>query len=123
MRLTILSIGRDRSGLFEPAAHEYLTRLQRYLQAGADGAIAETSKPGDARLARATTEIIATPARSLEAAAALAHQHGYDVRNLGDRIEGEARAVARVWGRGAPSSPARPKAEGRGSRYRKLPSC
>ena len=31
MRLTILSIGRDRSGLFEPAAQEYLARLQRYL--------------------------------------------------------------------------------------------
>src|SRR5450432_1588623 len=31
MRLTILSIGRDRSGLFEPAAQEYLARLQHYL--------------------------------------------------------------------------------------------
>jgi 23S rRNA (pseudouridine1915-N3)-methyltransferase len=31
VRLTILSIGRDRSRLFEPAAQEYLTRLQRYL--------------------------------------------------------------------------------------------
>jgi 23S rRNA (pseudouridine1915-N3)-methyltransferase len=31
VRLTILSIGRDRSRLFEPAAKEYLTRLQRYL--------------------------------------------------------------------------------------------
>jgi len=31
LRLAILSIGRDRSGLFEPAAQEYLGRLQRYL--------------------------------------------------------------------------------------------
>jgi len=31
VRLTILSIGRDRSRLFEPAAQEYLSRLQRYL--------------------------------------------------------------------------------------------
>jgi 23S rRNA (pseudouridine1915-N3)-methyltransferase len=35
VRLTILSIGRDRSRLFEPAAQEYLTRLQRYLPAEA----------------------------------------------------------------------------------------
>jgi 23S rRNA (pseudouridine1915-N3)-methyltransferase len=42
VRLTILSIGRDRSGLFEPAAQEYLARLQRYLPA-------ETSVAGEAR--------------------------------------------------------------------------
>jgi 23S rRNA (pseudouridine1915-N3)-methyltransferase len=35
VRLVILSIGRDRSGLFEPAAGEYLTRLGRYLPAQA----------------------------------------------------------------------------------------
>ncbi len=31
MRAVILSIGRDRRGLFEPAVQEYLGRLQRYL--------------------------------------------------------------------------------------------
>jgi hydroxypyruvate reductase len=68
--------------------------VRRHLQAGAKGTIAETPKPGDRRLARVTTEIVATPARSLEAATAIAWDHGYEIRNLGDRIEGEAREVA-----------------------------
>ncbi len=68
--------------------------VQRHLQSGASGTIAETPKPGDKRLARTSTKIIATPARSLDAAAAIAQQHGYTIHNLGDRIEGEARDVA-----------------------------
>lgn len=68
--------------------------VRQRLEAGARGQIDETPKPGDPRLGRATTEIIATPARSLDAAAAIAERHGYSVRNLGDRIEGEAREVA-----------------------------
>lgn len=55
MRLTILSIGRDRSGLFEPAAREYLARLKHYLPA-------EATLAGEARGEDAT-------ARKLEAAA------------------------------------------------------
>jgi hydroxypyruvate reductase len=68
--------------------------VQRHLQTGATGAIDETPKPGDRRLSRARTDIVATPARSLDAAAALVQQHGYEVTNLGDRIEGESRDVA-----------------------------
>jgi hydroxypyruvate reductase len=69
-------------------------RVRQRLEAGMRGKVEETPKPGDKRLARASTTIIATPARSLDAAAAIARRHGYQVRNLGDRIEGEAREVA-----------------------------
>jgi hydroxypyruvate reductase len=51
--------------------------------------------PDDIRLSRAEWRLIATPATSLKAARALALRHGLNVMNLGDRIEGEARTVAR----------------------------
>lgn len=56
----------------------------------------ETVKPGDLRLARAGTRMIATPQLALEAAAALAHQAGIAALILGDSIEGEARDVGKV---------------------------
>jgi glycerate 2-kinase len=56
---------------------------------------AETPKADDPRLARAEAKIIATASLSLAAAAAEAEQAGWTVINLGDRIEGEARLVAR----------------------------
>ncbi len=42
----------------------------------------------------ADVRMIATPAKSLDAAAAIARQHGYTPVVLGDRIEGEAREIA-----------------------------
>jgi hydroxypyruvate reductase len=42
-----------------------------------------------------TFELIATPARALAAAERIARAEGYEVVNLGDGIEGEARLVAR----------------------------
>jgi glycerate 2-kinase len=56
----------------------------------------ETPKPGDPRLAHTTNLTIATPQRSLEAAAEVARQAGVTPLILGDAIEGEAREVARV---------------------------
>ncbi|MBP6708259.1 MAG: DUF4147 domain-containing protein, partial [Candidatus Accumulibacter sp.] len=56
----------------------------------------ESIKPGDARLARVETRLIATPQRALEAAAAVAHQAGLAAHILGDAIEGEAREVGKV---------------------------
>ncbi len=56
----------------------------------------ETPKPGDARLARIVTRMIARPQASLEAAAARARAAGIAPVILGDAIEGEAREVARV---------------------------
>jgi hydroxypyruvate reductase len=54
----------------------------------------ETPKPGDPRLARTANHMIATPAQSIEAAAAIARKAGYAVVDLGDRVEGESREVA-----------------------------
>ena len=51
----------------------------------------ETPKPGDPRLANNQTVLIATPARSLAAAAKVAAAAGYRVELLGDDLEGEAR--------------------------------
>ena len=63
-----------------------------HLEAGHD----ESPKPGDPRLARAATVMIATPQRSLEAAAHVARSAGATPLILGDAIEGESREVARV---------------------------
>ena len=60
------------------------------------GAQNETPKPGDARFLNAETHCIASPQKSLEAAAALALAAGYAPIILGDSIEGEAREVAIV---------------------------
>jgi len=66
--------------------------VRAYLEA----AQAESPKPGDQRLARAETRVIARPQDSLEAAAATARAAGVTPVILGDAIEGEAREVARV---------------------------
>lgn len=50
--------------------------------------------PGDARLSRTENVIYAAPAQSLAAAAELATRVA-EIRTLGDRIEGEAREVAK----------------------------
>jgi hydroxypyruvate reductase len=56
----------------------------------------ETVKPGDPRLAKVTTRIIASPQMALEAAANVARAAGVTPLILGDSIEGEAREVAKV---------------------------
>jgi glycerate 2-kinase len=76
----------DRFGITEPAT------VIDHLRAAAD----ETPKPGDPRLADATTTVIATPQAALEAAAAEARVMGLEPVILGDAIEGEAREVAKV---------------------------
>jgi hydroxypyruvate reductase len=67
--------------------------IRAHLEAGAAGRIEETPKPGDPRLANVETILVATPRRSLEAAAEVAHRRGCDVVMLGDNLEGEARAL------------------------------
>jgi hydroxypyruvate reductase len=73
-------------GIEQPAA------VIAHLRNGRD----ETPKPGDARLARIETKIVARPQDALEAAAALAARAGLSPVILGDSIEGEAREVAMV---------------------------
>ncbi len=55
----------------------------------------ETPKPGDERISRAAWKMIGTPAGALEAVAHRARRLGLRVVNLGDRVQGEAREVAR----------------------------
>ncbi len=73
--------------------------LQRWsvpVPASVPGALARSGviPPGDARLSRVQNVIYAAPAQSLAAAADMAAAAGCEVRLLGDRLEGEARAVA-----------------------------
>ena len=59
----------------------------------------ETPKPGDPVFANAEIRIVARPADSLEAAAAIGRAAGYEVELLGDALEGEAREVGGAHGR------------------------
>jgi glycerate 2-kinase len=54
----------------------------------------ESCKPGDAAFARAQYELIARPRQSLEAAARVARDAGFEIIDLGADLEGEAREVA-----------------------------
>jgi hydroxypyruvate reductase len=56
----------------------------------------ESVKPGDPRLARCETRMIATPQMALEAAAAVAREAGITPYILGNAIEGEARDVGKA---------------------------
>ncbi len=56
----------------------------------------ETPKPGDPRLATASTRMIATPRMSLDAAAAVAREAGITPLILGDALEGEAAEVGKL---------------------------
>ncbi len=64
-------------------------RVLAHLEAAQD----ETPKPGDSRLAHATTHLIGSPQSSLLAAADVARKHGYAPMILGDSLEGEAREL------------------------------
>ncbi|MFP8778861.1 glycerate kinase [Hydrogenophaga sp. RWCD_12] len=66
--------------------------VRAQLEAGA----LETPKPGDPRLARCETHLIATPQQSLEAAAEAARALGLRAYVLSDEIEGESREVGKV---------------------------
>ena len=56
----------------------------------------ETPKPGDPRLRRTETHLIATPQQSLDAAAEAARALGLRAYVLSDEIEGESREVGKV---------------------------
>jgi hydroxypyruvate reductase len=56
----------------------------------------ETPKPGDSRLARCETHMVAAPQQSLQAAAQVALKAAVTPVILGDSLEGEARGVALV---------------------------
>jgi hydroxypyruvate reductase len=66
------------------------------LESGCKGAIAETPKPGDPRLAHATTLMLATAKASLDEACRILVENGFQTLCLGDGVTGEARDVAGV---------------------------
>src|SRR5476649_2502068 len=61
-----------------------------------DSGAAESLKPGDARLPRIESHLIATPQLALQAAAKVAAAAGVACHILSDAIEGEAREVGKV---------------------------
>ena len=96
---------------------EALDILRRYgiavpatVQAQLETGALETPKPGDARLARCETHLIATPQQSLDAAADAARALGLRAYVLSDEIEGESREVGKVL-----AALARSTAQGRSS--------
>lgn len=76
--------------------NRYAIAVPDRVRALLDSGRGESVKPGDPRLARNDTHIIATPQMALEAAAAVARAAGVPVHILGDSIEGEARDVGIV---------------------------
>jgi len=71
-------------------------RVTRHLRAGAEGgpdAPAETPKPGDPLLSRASATVVVTAADALAAAGAAAQERGVCPVVIGEAIEGEARDV------------------------------
>jgi hydroxypyruvate reductase len=82
----------DALGILRRYAIELTAPARELLESGRG----ESVKPGDARLARARTSLIATPQMALEAAAAVARQAGFAAHILSDAIEGEARDVGKV---------------------------
>ncbi len=69
--------------------------LPQHVRAAMEAA-PESPKVGDAAFDLTSFRLIASGAGSLEAAAAQAAAAGYAILNLGDRVEGEARDVARA---------------------------
>ncbi len=74
----------------------YVIAVPAAARAGLESGAFETPKPGDAIFAGHSVHMIATPQASLEAAAALARQHGITAHILSDEIEGESREVGKV---------------------------
>ncbi len=75
----------------------YKIPVSEAVRAHLHNAHSETPKPGDPRFATVRNILIATPQKSLLAAAEVARAAGYATLILGDAIEGEAREVAKVF--------------------------
>jgi len=72
----------------------YPAAVIAHLRRGADGAVAETPKPGDTRLARAHTSVIGSRRDAMAGAVAAAGSLGYHALRIGDAVIGEARTTA-----------------------------
>jgi glycerate 2-kinase len=72
----------------------YPSAVVTHLRRGADGAIPDTPKPGDQRLARSRTTVIGSRRNAMAGAVAEAERLGYHVHRLDDAVVGEARTTA-----------------------------
>ena len=88
---------RDALAVLEKHRIPVPERIERLLRSADD----ESPGPGDPRLSRAETVLVATAREALEAAADAARGAGIEAVILGDAIEGEAREVAREDAAGA----------------------
>jgi hydroxypyruvate reductase len=77
-------------------ARRYAIELPESVRAVLESGRGESVKPGDPRLERSETRMIATPQMALEAAAALAREAGVAPYILGDALEGEARELGKA---------------------------
>ncbi len=87
---------RDALDIVERHRVDLPYAIRNHLERGADGAIAETPKPGDAAFAKVATHVVATAHASLDAAAEWFRAQGIAAAVLGDTMTGEAREVAKV---------------------------
>ena len=69
-------------------------RVAAYLQAGAEGTLEETPKPGDSRLERSFTRVIGGRMNAMEGARDVARSLGYEPVVMEEPVVGEARTVA-----------------------------
>ena len=72
----------------------YPPAVVAHLRRGADGAVPETPKAGDARIAQTTTTVIGSRRNAMSGALAEAGSLGYHVLRLDDPVVGEARTTA-----------------------------
>ena len=72
----------------------YPSAVVARLRRGTDGAVPETPKPGDARIARTSTTVIGSRRNAMSGALAEAGARGYHVLRLDDPVVGEARTTA-----------------------------
>jgi glycerate 2-kinase len=82
----------DALGILRRYGIELPPPVREVLESG----LGESIKPGDARLARSSVRMVATPQMALEAAAEVARKAGIAPHILGDALEGEARDVGKV---------------------------
>lgn len=72
----------------------YASRVVDRVRRGASGAVPETPKAGDPRLASAVAHVIGRQRAALDAARAAAQARGYHVHVVSEPMSGEARAAA-----------------------------
>ncbi len=77
-------------------AQRYGVPLSAPVREALESGRGESLKPGDPRLARIETRIVAAPQAALEAAAGVARQAGVPAYILGDSLEGEARDLGKA---------------------------